>query len=882
MRENLLRFINKSTKILLICTMLLMANALYAAHLKGGYIEYEYISSTSTTTTYKVTVYQYLDCGSTMSQRDQDVNLGIFNNATNSSLQSITVNRTGARTVQKENFECVQNPPQVCYIIDSYETVITLNNNSAGYQLYVQRCCRIGNIVNVSNSGNTGANYYISIPGTPTSTLLQNSSPTFNMNDTVLLCANNEFKFKFDAIDKDGDSLSYAFTYGLNTPSTDPKPLRPADPPFNSLPYVIRFSGDNPFGNANIKINPLNGEITGMAPSRSGDYVLAILISEYRNGVKIGEARKEIHVTISNCNIPEAILPESIITCTTFSVSLENQSSTTGNQTYYWDFGVPDTDEDISTSPTPTYIYKDTGTYTVKVVVNRGTYCSDSATMNMKVYPGFKVGFEAENVCINKIATFKDTSHTTFGKTLTKSWIVNNVVQSSTASILPVTFPAAGTYPVKLIASDNLGCKDSVTKDIQVFALPDINLVSDTLICINDSIRFNVSNSGTASWTPVYNILNEKSLTPTVFPKRNQAYSVQLTDINGCVNNKSVQVNTRANLNLQVTNNRTACEGDEVELTASSTGTSFKWEGNGLSNATQNSVKITAVEGAGTYYVNTYFGQNCTERKTVNINVLGYPKVSAGNDTTICYNALATLAGATNTPNYYWEQLNSPLAGNNVLRKTVRLTDNAVFILHAESNDVCRLKKTDTVLVNVVPDVIVDAGPNTELFLNLPYTIEATSNGNYTYKWTPSLGILKDTALNAVINIDNNLINAFGRNKTYLLTASTKEGCSATDNVTFNLNITVKKLYVPTGFTPNGDGKNDVLKPIYMSVGTLLYFRVYNRYGQLVFETNTWNKGWDGTFKGNPSPSGAYIFDCQVKEDTGNILHQKGSFALIR
>lgn len=882
MRENLFRFIFKSTKVLLIFILFFIAKESDAAHLKGGYIEYEYISSTATTTTYKVTVYQYLDCGSTQSQRDQSVFLGIYNNATNQLIMPVAeVNLTNSSTVQKTNFECVQNPPQVCYFIDSYETIITIPNNSQGYQLFVQRCCRIGNIVNITNSSNTGANYFIEIPGT-SGRLLQNSSPSFNMNDTVLLCANTSFDFKFDAIDKDGDSLSYAFTYGLNTPSTTPKPNIPSLPPFRSLPYNLGYDASNPFGST-IAINELNGQITGTAPSRSGDYVLAVLISEFRNGMKIGEARKEIHVTVSNCNIPEAVLPEASISCTTFSISLENQSSTSSNQSYYWDFGVDDTDDDISTSPTPTYLYKDTGTYIVKVVVNRGTVCTDSTTMVMKVYPGFHVGFESNDVCMNGTVQFKDTSHTTFGQTLNKTWVLDNQVQSSTNSILPVTYPIAGTYPVKLIVSDNLGCKDSVSKQIQVFALPVINLVSDTLICINDSIRFNISNSGTAIWSPVFNIINEKSLSPTVFPKRNQLYTVQLTDVNGCINNKSVQINTVSNLNLQVSNDRTACIGDEVELTASSfNGAGLIWEGISINNITTNSVKITAIEGVNTYYVNTYFGQNCNARESVTVSVPRYPVVNAGNDTTICYNTLATLAGTTNTPNYYWEQMDSPFSGSHSLYQTLRLTQSAVYILHAESNDICRMQKTDTVFVNVVPDVQIDAGTNTEIFLNLPYTIEATSNGNYQYRWTPSLGILKDTALRATINIHNDLIGAFGRSKLYVLTASTKEGCTATDNVTFTLNTTVKKLYIPTGFTPNGDGKNDVLKPIYLSTGTLLYFRVYNRYGQLVFETSAWNRGWDGNYKGNPSPSGAYIYDCQVREDTGNVLHQKGSFALIR
>ncbi|WP_204306850.1 gliding motility-associated C-terminal domain-containing protein, partial [Klebsiella aerogenes] len=69
------------------------------------------------------------------------------------------------------------------------------------------------------------------------------------------------------------------------------------------------------------------------------------------------------------------------------------------------------------------------------------------------------------------------------------------------------------------------------------------------------------------------------------------------------------------------------------------------------------------------------------------------------------------------------------------------------------------------------------------------------------------------------------------------------------------------EIFVPSAFTPNGDGRNDILKPITVGITQLFYFRIYNRWGQLVFSTSSIGKGWDGTFGGVKQASGTYVFE---------------------
>lgn len=88
---------------------------------------------------------------------------------------------------------------------------------------------------------------------------------------------------------------------------------------------------------------------------------------------------------------------------------------------------------------------------------------------------------------------------------------------------------------------------------------------------------------------------------------------------------------------------------------------------------------------------------------------------------------------------------------------------------------------------------------------------------------------------------------------------------------------------VPTAFTPNGDGRNDKLFPMYAVKANNLNFRVYNRWGQLLFSTNDWRRGWDGTFKGVPQEPATYVWTLNYTDrDTGVPVAQRGTTVLIR
>jgi gliding motility-associated-like protein len=90
------------------------------------------------------------------------------------------------------------------------------------------------------------------------------------------------------------------------------------------------------------------------------------------------------------------------------------------------------------------------------------------------------------------------------------------------------------------------------------------------------------------------------------------------------------------------------------------------------------------------------------------------------------------------------------------------------------------------------------------------------------------------------------------------------------------------EVYVPNAFTPNSDGKNDVLRPTAVQVVEITYFRVFNRWGELIYQTNSFDGGWDGTYKGQLQPCDTYVWIFEGKDTNGKVISAKGTTTLFR
>src|SRR5688572_582418 len=197
---------------------------------------------------------------------------------------------------------------------------------------------------------------------------------------------------------------------------------------------------------------------------------------------------------------------------------------------------------------------------------------------------------------------------------------------------------------------------------------------------------------------------------------------------------------------------------------------------------------------------------------------------------------------------------------------TVQLTamDNTGCI----SDDVSKTIRVTQVSVNSINDTIV--------LPNIPFTLNTTLGGNFTgtpsLAWAPATGLSSPTGISPVATLQDDI--------TYIVTA-TIEGCSAKDTIIIEV-FKGSAIYVPTAFTPNKDGLNDLLRPRLIGIRQLDYFRVYNRWGQVVFASTTRNAGWDGTINGINQPVGVYVWMLKAKDVVGKVYDMKGTTLIIR
>lgn len=848
----------------------------FANHITGGEIFYTFTGMSGSDYTYHITLKLYRDYYAPPGSAplDGQAPMAIFNNANNQIVFSKDVDSTKVVDLNlTQPNPCINNPPPVRYTVGYYEFDVTLPPTALGYTIAYQRCCRIAGINNLANSSTVGATYTAQIPGTSQlSTAPNNNSAYFNGSDLVALCAHNPFTYDFGAKDPDKDSLYYYFCNAYVGGTTNqPAPNPPDSPPYSSVPYSGVYDADSPLGSG-VHLNSRTGLITGMAPD-VGIYVVTVCVDEFRNGIKIATHRKDLQIKVADCSLTTPLLDPQYINCDGFSLTFVNQNMNPLIHAFSWSFG----DGHTSTQATPTNVYADTGTYLIKVVVNPGEPCSDSTTALAKIYPGFFPGFTSSGVCLNKPVSFKDTSHTKYGVINQWSWDFGDPSSPTNFSNLQnptYVYNSTGVKNVQFIVSSNKGCIDTIYKDINIFDRPPITLAfKDTLICKGDDpLPLHASGSGVFSWTPLVNIVNPNSPDPLVTPASTTKYIVQLDD-QGCINKDTVQVRVVDFVTLKANPDTVICAGDVVQLGATTDGLKFNWTPSDVVNDPTLLHPLTGPTITTTYQITSTIG-HCNATDEMTVHAIPYPGSNAGPDTVICYNTTAQLHGSIKGSSFSWFPA-STLNSAYILDPVAKPRGTTNYILTVFDTIGCPKPGRDTVLVTMLPKVNAFAGRDTAVVIGQP--LQFNASGGIAYEWSPQVALNHFDIPNPVAIYDGSSDSI-----RYKLKVKDEAGCMDSAFVTVKIFKTNPKVFVPTAFTPNGDGLNDVFRPIAVGLSKIEYFSVFNRWGQMVFTTTQNGKGWDGKINGALQSSGTFVWLVKGVDYTGKTVFEKGTVTLIR
>jgi len=541
------------------------------------------------------------------------------------------------------------------------------------------------------------------------------------------------------------------------------------------------------------------------------------------------------------------------------------------------------------------------------------TYLINNANLPSYVQSYFQYPVIVNNNCTSRAIDFSiknllgvNSIQWNFGDPLSGAANISN-------SLAPThNFSSDGIYKVTIVIQNSNSCNpDTLTKLVNAGTLK-VNLGNDTSFCTGDSVALIINvPGGIANW-------NNGETGPSIYVKQAGIYSV-IVNFGGCIAYDTIQVSQRNQPKFTLGNDTIICNNLSVQLSPQPNfpSASYKWSNNAVSSS------ITA-SSAGDYWLKLTDNYGCVWKDTIKVGFKTLPNFSLGSDTSICEKDSiilnATVTGVSNyswsnglsTPqinasqqNWYWcdvtkdgcvyrdslQLIIKPLPIVN-LGKDTTLCEGAWLQLNAFNTSANYIWQDNS--SNSVYDVSKAGSYNVTVNKNGCISKD-TINISYLLKPVFSLGADQLICKGQVIPLkpvvdaswhllwqDGSIGSLYNVTEagTYHLEATNTCGTHS-DEISFTQGLC--NIYIPTAFSPNGNPGNSLFKVSGTSLVKEFHLQIFNRYGQVIFETADKNSGWDGFYKGAPSQAGGYVYLLQYKDDKSVQLKVlKGSFLLIR
>ncbi len=564
-----------------------------------------------------------------------------------------------------------------------------------------------------------------------------------------------------------------------------------------------------------------------------------------------------------------------------------NFSATAINtDSYIWDFGDGNT---VTTfTPATTHMYTNAGTYAPRLIL------FDSGGCAVPVLGLQEIVVSKVDANIDSIAPAFCDSATVF---FTHSSVANNDVltgfawnfgngNTATGPAPTQFYTSPGNYTVQLIATSSKGCKDTATKAVKIVAKPRIAIVGGASVCINQPITFQaqVTLPDTSQLQLIWTFGNGNTDTsrnpaPQQFSSPgNYQIKVVATNSSGCVDSV---IRTLVVHPLPVVNagaDSIICIGQSIVLQPSGAST-YVWQSNptlSCTNCTNPSANPTAQ--ANQYIVTGTSAAGCIASDTIAITVVQRFAVSISKTDTICAGKSTQLI-ASGADQYTWTPaagLSNPLIANPVASPAT----STVYTVFGRDYRNCFVDSATVPIVVYPVPVFSIVNNNISVAAGTPVTIKTLNSPDITrWRWTPING------LSCFDCPEPTFIAA--RNITYKAVVTNTGGCSAQASVEVTVICNNGNIYIPNTFSPNKDGMNDVFYIRGKGLNSVKSFRVFSRWGAVVFEkvnlvANDPSGGWDGLYNNQPAPTDVYIYEVEVICENNQVIKLKGNVTLVK
>ena len=744
---------------LLLSVFFIPIEKIQAFHIVGGEMTYRCTG----TDTYEVNLFVYRDCHGDGAPFDNPAYLFVFD-ANGNLYEKVNMPLGEIETVQPPTDICVETLPLVCVEKTKYTANGTLPADNAPYTLVYQRYSRNSSVSNIFAPDQTGSSYTSVVPSTDLA--MCNSSPIFSTLPPTVICANTPLSIDQSAFDINGDSLVYELCDplvggsdacpqpgdGTNcTPSFAPA----TPPPYATVDWRPPYSATNPLGgNPQVTIDSQTGLLTG-TPTEEGQFVVGICVTEYRNGVEINSIRRDFQFNVTDCVSVTAAVEADDVTangefilndCSTYNIQFINTSL--GATNYSWDFGDPNTTDDISSVFEPFYEYPDTGTYIATLVADAGfDSCIDTAKIIVRVYPILNNDFAYEATCSNDPVFFTDISTTTYGEIDSWFWLFANGDTSTAQN--PAVDLQGNEQDVILTTTTTLGCELTTTHEIFVPPSPYATF-STTLRCPQLPIDFFDETysygSEIISWQWDFGNPSSPNNTSTLEnPTHTYGeagdYTVTLsmeTEYN-CTSTYTETITIYPNFLADAGENLEICNGDSIALAASDEFDWFLYEWSPTENINDSTSRTPIVSPTETtvYTVTISDPNGCLETDEVTVVVNPLPTISVPDNQAICLGDTIDLVGVIGNEAISFEWIGESIIENNDELILVAPTENTTYTLTATDEKGCINEAN--VDIEVILPVSVEA--DGEFSVCYGDSVQLTALGAENYRWLPNTNL---------------------------------------------------------------------------------------------------------------------------------------------
>jgi gliding motility-associated-like protein len=355
---------------------------------------------------------------------------------------------------------------------------------------------------------------------------------------------------------------------------------------------------------------------------------------------------------------------------------------------------------------------------------------------------------------------------------------------------------------------------------------------------------------------------------------------------------KSITVTINPLPNLNVVNPPEVCTPNTVDITASGitagsdAGLTYSYWRDASTSVPLTNPNV--IDASGQYYIKAINSFGCETSKAVNVIVNPLPVVTIKAPDSLCIGLSTDIAISFSGQAPYSFQYNDGAQSffvNNITSQPYLLrvtpTQTTTYTVTSVSDRFCtnRNPVNNKVTINItrpIPGIRLNSVITTSF---TPTPLKGRDIPTYSYSWNPRVGLNNYTVPTPTFN--------YNQQVEYKINMVSSAGCLTVDTITVRVANAQEPdspcdFFIPNAFSPNGDGKNDTYFPFTINMKEMKFFRIFNRWGELVFETQTFGEGWNGVYKGKSQNSDVYVWTAETVCFDGTIIRRSGNVMLLR